>query len=86
MPGYIWMIFSTSLSALISALLTMVFIYIRSARRDVEKQRQDLHNLKETLPLDYVRREDFTRWSIKIDKKMDDLFVLVRNVKRGDDP
>lgn len=71
------------LSSILSALLTMIFIYIKGTRRDVDTQRKKLSDLKETLPLDYVRREDFVRWSISIDKKIDDLFNLIRGLKNS---
>lgn len=61
------------ISGLLSALLTMIFMYLRGTRAKLEEQCAALSDLEKTLPLDYVRREDFVRWTIKVDKKLDDL-------------
>lgn len=60
-------------SGMLSALLTMIFMYVRGTRSRIDEQSRDLCDLQKNLPLDYVLRDDFIRWTIKIDKKLDDL-------------
>lgn len=72
------------ISALLSALLTLVISWLISLHRRQEKQEDNLSTLQQNLPIEYVRREDFVRWSVKIDKKLDDVFKLLRDrVRKG---
>ena len=69
-----------------SALLTFAVFYLREIKSGFEKgqARQDeaIHKLQERLnelPEKYVFRDDFVRWSISIDKKIDD---VAKDLKR----
>ena len=67
------MIFVTVfVTGLLTALLTSIGFWLKTLYRKMEKQ-EDAHNkLEKNLPVDYVRREDFVHWTIKIDKKLND--------------
>jgi len=60
-------------SSLISALLTMICFWLKGLRHRMEKQENSLGRLKETLPIEYLRREDWACWSIKIEKSIHDI-------------
>lgn len=66
-------IISAVVSALISALLTMILMHLKGTRQKIDEQQAALSDLEKTLPLDYVLRDDFIRWTIRLDKKFDDL-------------
>lgn len=74
-------IVSAVVSGLFSALLAVVIMYLKGTHTKLETQRNALGDLEKNLPVDYVRREDFVRWTIKIDKKMDDIY---RRMPKGD--
>jgi hypothetical protein len=67
-----------------SALLTFAVIYLRDIRRSVIRQgdrhdelRQELADLKEALPKEYVRREDWIMSFGKIEQKIDAIWTFV---------
>lgn len=64
-------------SGAISALLTIVIFRLISIGKKGEKTAEDLSELKQVLPIDYVRSRAFKAWEEKIDKKIDKLFNLV---------
>ena len=81
-------------SALISALLTMICFWLKGLRHRMDKHENSLYRLKENLPIEYVRRDDWVRWSLKIekkiegvenkiDKKTDDLSKLIQKFFKG---
>lgn len=70
----------------------------RQQRDDREKSaadnhtlRKELEDLKQLLPLQYVLREDFIRWSMAVERKIDHVIELVtelrimRSQKQGGD-
>lgn len=72
-------------TCLISTLFTAIGFWLKSLCRRMEKQEDSFHQLEKILPVDYVRRDDFVRWSVKIDKKIDDLFKLIQRSFKGED-
>jgi len=76
-----------------SALLTFAIIYLRDIKANVVRQgnrhdklRQELAELKEALPKEYVRREDWIMSFGKIEQKIDAIWEFVhqsiRPIKR----
>ena len=47
------------------------------------KNEKEITELKITLPRDYVRREDFIPYSVRISAKLDALFTLIHEIKGG---
>ncbi|MGD8389053.1 MAG: hypothetical protein PVG49_18040 [Desulfobacteraceae bacterium] len=76
-----------------SALLTFAVIYLREIKDGLKEQmghhnelRQELSDLKETLPKDYVRREDWIMSFGKIEQKIDAIWAFVHeHVKERSD-
>jgi len=67
-----------------SALLTLAVIYLRDIKQSVIKQgdrhnelRKELAALKEKLPIEYVRREDWIMSFSKIEQKIDAIWEFV---------
>jgi len=67
-----------------SALLTFAVIYLRDIKHSIirqgdrhEKLRQELADLKEALPKEYVRREDWIMSFGKIEQKIDAIWEFV---------
>jgi hypothetical protein len=69
-----------------SALLTGAIVYLRDIKTSVlkqgsrhEKLRQELSELKETLPKEYVRREDWIMSFSKIEQKIDAIWEFIHD-------
>ena len=67
-----------------SALLTLAVIYLKDIKSSIlrqgnrhDKLRQELADLKEALPKDYVRREDWIMSFGKIEQKIDAIWEFV---------
>jgi len=67
-----------------SALLTFAVIYLRDIKNSIVRQgnrhdklRQELSELKEALPKEYVRREDWIMSFGKIEQKIDAIWEFV---------
>jgi len=67
-----------------SALLTFAVIYLRDIKNSIirqgdrhEKLRKELADLKEALPKEYVRREDWIMSFGKIEQKIDAIWEFV---------
>jgi len=67
-----------------SALLTFAVIYLRDIKHSIIRQgnrhdelRQELADLKEALPKEYVRREDWIMSFGKIEQKIDAIWEFV---------
>jgi len=67
-----------------SALLTFAVLYLRDILQSIirqgnrhEKLRQELADLKEALPKEYVRREDWIMSFGKIEQKIDAIWEFV---------
>lgn len=66
------MIVAIFATGILTSLLTAIGFWLKSLYRRMEKQ-EDAHNrLERNLPVEYVRREDFVHWTIKVDKKLND--------------
>jgi hypothetical protein len=74
-----------------SALLTFAVIYLRDIKNSIirqgdrhEKLRKELAELKEALPKEYVRREDWIMSFSKIEQKIDAIWEFVHeHIKSG---
>jgi len=74
-----------------SALLTLAVIYLKDIKSSIlrqgnrhDKLRQELADLKEALPKDYVRREDWIMSFGKIEQKIDAIWEFVHQpIGRG---
>jgi len=71
-----------------SAMLTFAVLYLRDIRDSIQKQvgrherlRQELSELKECLPRDYVRREDWIMSFCKIEQKIDAIWEFIHKQK-----
>jgi len=51
--------------------------------KDVKKLRQSHMEMKADLPLQYVRREDHIRQEVVINAKLDKLYELIDEIRRG---
>ena len=65
------------LSALLSSLLTIVIIWLSSLHKRQEKHGDSLSELKEKMPVEYVRREDWIISFGKIEQKIDAIWEFV---------
>lgn len=74
----------TIVGAVISALIVFLIFYVREIKtgfsdsqksqdRRIEKIEDKLEKTLDELPERYVYRDDFIRWTIGVDKKIDDL-------------
>jgi len=76
-----------------TALLTFTIFYLREIRQSfrIDQKKQDcaiekLEMRMNDLPEKYLFREDFIRWSISVDKKMDDLGKNIQKLVEGGTP
>jgi len=74
-----------------STLLTFAVVYLREIKKSVSNQnakhdelQKELSNLKETLPKEYVRREDWIVSFGKIEQKIDAIWKYVHQIQGGD--
>lgn len=74
-----------------STLLTFAVVYLREIKKSVSNQnakhdelQKELSNLKETLPKEYVRREDWIVSFGKIEQKIDAIWKCVHQIQGGD--
>lgn len=72
-----------------SALLTGAIIYLRDIKAGIirqgdehEKLRQEVAALKETLPKEYVRREDWIMSFSKIEQRIDAIWEYIRGISK----
>jgi len=78
------------LGCVVSALLTLGVLYLRDLRaqfRDSQAAQdaaiEKLEDRMNELPEKYLFREDFIRWSISVDKKIDDLADNIQTLLKG---
>jgi len=74
-----------------STLLTFAVVYLREIKKSVSNQNEkhdelqkELSNLKEALPKEYVRREDWIISFGKIEQKIDAIWKYVHQRQGGD--
>ncbi|HUU39868.1 MAG TPA: hypothetical protein VMW42_02895 [Desulfatiglandales bacterium] len=88
-------IIAAVVGCVLTALLTLIIVYLREAKaaftRDQKRQDERISKVEcklDDLPEKYVLRDDFIRWSISLDKKIDDLKedmkYLIAKKKEGD--
>ena len=70
-------------SGAISALLTVVIFRLFSIGKKGDKTAEDLSQLQQNLPIDYVRTTAFKEWESKMDRKINKLFNLFRETVGG---
>lgn len=56
---------------------------IETLRCEVDKASKTIEDVSRTLPLEYVRREDWIRFSASIDAKLDRLAALIMGAPRA---
>lgn len=76
-------IFLVVISALISSLLTVAIVWLNSLHKKQEKQSDNLVTLKDNLPREYVRKEDFKDWAKDVSDKINKLFNMVEGLLEG---
>jgi hypothetical protein len=79
------------IGCIFSALMTFAIVYLREIKKTFEQstKRQDERIVKiedriSAMPEKYVMRDDFVRWSIGIDKKIDDVARDVKALIKGE--
>ncbi|MBW1666728.1 MAG: hypothetical protein JRJ66_01515 [Deltaproteobacteria bacterium] len=72
-----------AVSCLFSALVGFAIFYLREIRSSFRARLEKLEDRFEGLPEKYVFRDDFIRWTIAIDKKIDDVAKDVKKLIEG---